>query len=88
MSTYSRDDVIEIQEASYRRGLEANKEYIAKLEIAVQASLAWLDKFGEHAPLAFGGEQELHDTLQAALAAQPLRAVDGGDAGESESDGE
>ena len=88
MATYSRDDVIEIQEASYQRGLAENKEYIAKLETAVKASLAWLDKFGEHAPIAFGGEQELHDVLQAALAAQPLRAVDGGDAGESESDGE
>lgn len=46
-------------------------KYIAKLEAAVKESLAWLDKFGEHAPITFGGEQELHDTLQEALASKP-----------------
>ncbi|MCL4824001.1 MAG: hypothetical protein KJZ57_07260, partial [Anaerolineales bacterium] len=66
MATYSRDDVIAIQESALQRGRDEAKEYIAKLETAVRASLAWLD----NAPIEFGGEQELHDVLQAALAAQ------------------
>lgn len=43
---------------------------IAKLRNAVEAALSWLDKFGEHAPIEFGGEQELHDILHNAIAAE------------------
>lgn len=46
---------------------------IAKLRNAVESALSWLDKFGEHAPIEFGGEQELHDTLQDALTAHANR---------------
>jgi acetylornithine deacetylase/succinyl-diaminopimelate desuccinylase-like protein len=35
---------------------------------ACHAALDWLNSFGEHAPIEFGGEQELHDTLHAAIA--------------------
>jgi hypothetical protein len=35
---------------------------------ACEAAYAWLDRFGEHAPLVFGGEAEVADQIRAALA--------------------
>jgi hypothetical protein len=63
---------------------------IAKLRNAVEAALTWLDKFGEHAPIEFGGEQELHDVLQDAIAAQHSvhpTAVGGSDEDENSNNG-
>jgi len=44
----------------------ARAELEAK-DSAIRKALDWLDKFGEHAPIVFGGEQELHDILHTAL---------------------
>lgn len=35
---------------------------------ACKAAMDWIDKFGEHAPIQFGGEAELYQQLRAALA--------------------
>lgn len=43
---------------------------IAKLQNAVKEALVWINNFGEHAPITFGGEQELHDILHDALDAE------------------
>jgi len=35
---------------------------------ACEAALNWVNDFGEHAPIQFGGEAELAESLQAAIA--------------------
>jgi hypothetical protein len=35
---------------------------------ACEAAFSWLDNFGADSPIEFGGEQELHDILHAAIA--------------------
>lgn len=37
------------------------------LEAACKKALDWLNDFGANSPIEFGGEQELHDQLHAAL---------------------
>ncbi len=37
------------------------------LKKAAKSAASWLDRFGEHAPIAFGGEAELSEELQAAI---------------------
>lgn len=36
---------------------------ITELEAACEAAMDWLNEFGEHAPITFGGEQEVYDQL-------------------------
>jgi hypothetical protein len=43
----------------------------AELLSACQAAYEWLDKFGAHAPIQFGGEAELSEQLCAALERKP-----------------
>ena len=40
----------------------------AQLLEACKAALNWLNEFGEHAPVMFGGEGELAEQLRAAIA--------------------
>ncbi len=49
------------------RELEARER---RLKEAVLAALDWLDRFGAHAPIMFGGEPELYEKLRAALAGE------------------
>lgn len=37
------------------------------LKTAAINAVAWLDRFGEHAPIVFGGEADLSTELQAAI---------------------
>jgi hypothetical protein len=39
----------------------------AELLAACEAAKEWIDLFGEHAPITFGGEAELSDQLTAAI---------------------
>jgi hypothetical protein len=49
---------------------EQNRELLKDKEQLTRACVAareWLGRFGEHAPIVFGGEQQLDDTLREAL---------------------
>ena len=43
------------------------KEQNGKLKDACTAAYNWLDRFGQHAPITFGGEAELSKKLSNAL---------------------
>jgi hypothetical protein len=62
---------------------------VQKMRKALQDAHDWLDAFGEHAPIQFGGEAELAETLEEAIASadQLLRATDGASPREDESAG-
>lgn len=50
---------------------EADAQLIASapdLLAACEAALAWLNRFGEHSPIAFGGEAEIAEHLRTDLA--------------------
>lgn len=59
---------LEIDRTAALAEAEDSARECEKLRSAVLAALDWLARFGEHAPIMFGGEAELHDTLRAALA--------------------
>jgi len=42
------------------------KQAIQEAYQAIVAALSWLNRFGEHAPIAFGGEEALHVQLNEA----------------------
>jgi hypothetical protein len=48
--------------------LAALRVQLAEAKAALEAAHDWLDQFGQHAPIVFGGEQELDDKLCAILA--------------------
>ncbi len=60
------DVVMEMIE-NLRIRLAASEARERRLCEAVLAALDWLGRFGEHAPIMFGGEAELHEQLTAAL---------------------
>lgn len=59
------------EEQANARLLAAAPELLA----ACQAALDWIDRFGEHAPIMFGGEADVAQALEAAIAAATGQAV-------------
>jgi hypothetical protein len=70
MLRQQRLDTINRLEQELAQLKEQNRELLKDKEQLTRACVAareWLGRFGEHAPIVFGGEQQLDDTLREAL---------------------